>query len=228
MSFELRPAERAGSPYGYGEVAMVTLELKGLKEAMAAVDSRSVKLAARAALDRTAKAGRTVVSEEIRAIYNVKKSDLDPRIKINPPRANNLMAKITIDGKGMSLSFFGAKQVTASATVTRAKGNSMTSKALFVGPTRGRRKALPVGVTVQVLKGKSATPLKSSFMTKMKSGHIGVMRRVGKKRLPINEQKVISLATMATNAKVLPNMLKKIQERWGVEFPRQLEYYRTK
>lgn len=199
------------------------VDLKGYEGAVGRFGEKPVQKAALRTLKRVTGSAVSTASSEIRQVYNVKKSDLDPRMKVQPPRFNNLVAVITIGGKGMSLSFFGAKQVTAGAIVTRSKGQ-LSSKAQFVGPTRGRRKALQTGVTVQVLKGKGATPLKSAFMAKMKSGHIGVMRRLGKKRLPINEKQVISLASMIQNANVQPAVLGKVQESWDKTFAQELNY----
>lgn len=198
---------------------MVRVELKGYKEALGIFDSKPVKRAAVSALKKVAKAAVSSVSSEIRTVYNVKKSDLDPRLKIRPARADSLAAEIEISGKGMSLSFFGAKQTAQNRTVTRA-GKNMKVKTT-------KRSAAFQGVTVEVEKGKK-TQLRSAFMTRMKSGHIGVMRRQGKDRLPIYEKKVISLASMLENAKVAPAVLEKVNERWGVIFPQELKYFLSK
>jgi hypothetical protein len=207
---------------------MISVKLEGLDKAQASIDPKTVQRAERAAIDRTAKAAVTVASEEIRNVYNVKKSDLDPRIKITPPRMDNLQASITISGKGMSLAFFGARQVMGNRVITRSGKNLKSGKV-----SRKMRAAGPVpqGVVVEVVKGKQTALLRTAFMAKVTAGksgsHIGVYRRLGKKRLPIYEKGAISVASMAENAKVLPNVLQRINERWAVEFPRQLDYYRS-
>lgn len=198
---------------------MVRVELTGYKEALGIFDSKPVKKAAASALRKVAKAAVSTASSEIRGVYNVKKSDLDPRVKLSLPRIDNLSAVINISGKGMSLSYFGAKQTAQNRTITRA-GKDMKVKTM-------KRSATFQGVTVEVEKGKK-TQLRSAFMTRMKSGHIGVMRREGKARLPIFEKKVISLASMLENAKVAPVVLDKINERWGVIFPQELKYFLSK
>lgn len=192
---------------------------------MKAIDPKIVRQAARAAIKRTADSAKSTASEEIRKVYNVKKSDLDPRIKVSPPRSSDLTAVVSIGGKGMSLSYFGAKQITRARVLSRkGKGiasGKLTKKMKSSGP-------VPSGVLVQVMKGKNTALLRNAFLAKMKTGHIGVFRRLGKKRLPVDEKNVISIASMAENAKVMPRVLVKLQERWAKEFPHQLEYFQGK
>lgn len=205
---------------------MITIKLVGFEEALRTIDPEVAKKAAKAAMDRTAQSGKTTASEEIRAVWNVKKSDLDPRIKIYPPRMNDLKAVIEISGKPMSLSYFGAKQIFGGTVRSRVgknlKDGKVTRKMRSVGP-------LPQGVVVQIMKGKDTVLMRSAFMSKMpKSGHIGVYRRTGKDRLPIDEKNVISIASMANRPEVMTAMIKRIQQRWLAEFPHQLKYYQER
>lgn len=204
---------------------MITIRLNGVEEALKSIDPKTVRQAARTAIKRTADSAKSTASEEIRRVYNVKKSDLDPRIRVSPPRSNDLTAVVSISGRGMSLSYFGAKQITSSRVLSR-KGKSVTSKKL----TRKMKAAgpVPTGVMVQIMKGHNTVLLRNAFLARMKTSHIGVFRRLTGKRFPINEKNVISIASMAENAKVMPRVLAKIQERWNKEFPHQLEYYRSK
>jgi len=82
-------------------------EMKGFSEAVEAYGVGPVTKAANSSLRKVAASGKTVASEEIRKRYNIKKSDLDPRLAVTPPRSNSLIAEITINGKGTSLSYFG-------------------------------------------------------------------------------------------------------------------------
>ena len=201
---------------------MTMIRLEGAEEAFAMCDHRTAQKAVAAALKRTADSGRSIGSDEIRKVYNVRKSDVDQRIKVKAPQYDNLVAVIEISGRSMSLSYFGAKQLTSSQILSR-KGQSITSKKISnrmrsAGP-------LPQGVMVQIKKGQDTVLLRNAFLAKMRNGHIGVYRRVGNKRLPIAEKNVISIASMAYNADVLPSVLDRIRDRWLVEMPRQLDYY---
>jgi hypothetical protein len=51
------------------------------------------------------------------------------------------------------------------------------------------------GVTVTIKKG-HRTMLRSAFIAQMPGGHIGVFKRVGRKRLPIRERNVVSYPVM--------------------------------
>lgn len=206
---------------------MITIRLEGIKEAMEKYNPATVRRAARAAIDRATKSGKSIASEEIRKDWNVKKSDLDPRIRTTPPRIDDLRGEISITGKSMSLSYFGARQISGATVRSRVGNNLKTGRV-----TRGMKAAgpLPSGVVVQILKGKDTVLLRNAFMAKVKSGkkgasHIGVFRRSTNKRLPIYEKNVISVASMAAKPEVLRRVTDRIIERWQVEFPRQMEYF---
>jgi hypothetical protein len=198
---------------------MVSIKLEGLDKALEALSQDVVRKAARQSVRRVAVAGRVVVSTEIRKVYNVKARDLEQRIKVD--NGGDLSSTIVIQGKSMSLSYFGAKQFYGRTVVSRSKTGLVKKKSRkLVGPR-------PSGVQVGVMTGKT-TMLAHTFMAQMRNGHIGVFRRLGKKRLPIDEKNVVSFATMAQNAAVEPAVIARIQERWATEFPRQLEYFRSK
>jgi len=201
-------------------------EMKGFSEAVEAYGVKTVTRAANSTLKKVAAAGKTVASEEIRNRYNIKKSDLDPRLEVSPPRANNLTAEITISGKGTSLSYFSAKQTVRNRVITRGKTDG---KASLKTSTR-KRSAEFQGVTVEVEKGKR-TQLKGAFLARMISGHVGVMRRVTGKWMKKNERKqaieekqVISIASMVQNGQVEPKVIKRIEQAWETTFPHELEF----
>lgn len=200
---------------------MLTIKIEGIDSLMQTLDPRNVQLAARASINRAADSGKSVSSQEIRKVYNVKASDISPRLKVSPARMDNMKAVLEISGRPMSLSYFGAKQIMAGRVTSRGKNGLITrsnSKMRKYGP-------VPQGVRVEVVKGKP-TVLRHAFMSQMKkSGHIGVFRRAGKSSLPIYEKNVITITSMISNADVMPSVLQRIQDRLHVEFPRQLDYY---
>ena len=208
---------------------MITVRLEGFEDALAALDPKIATRAARAAIDRATKSGRTIVSKEITTTWNVKKSDVDPRIRLSPPSLYDLKGIITIGGKGMSLSYFGARQLMGATVRSRVGHNLKTGKV-----TRGMKAAgpLPSGVVVQVLKGKDTALLRNAFLAKVTAGrsgsHIGVFRRLNKHRLPIDEKNVISIATMVNRTEVMERVVARIQERLLIEFPAQLQYFQDR
>lgn len=208
------PSGQAGQ-----EAEMVTVKLEGYQEAIEIWGQKPARKAAVSTLKKVVASARSTASDEIRNVYNVKKSDLDPRLVVQPPRADDLTAVITISGKGMSLSYFGARQFVVNKVITRTKAGLKT--------TTRKRSAKFQGVEVEVEKGKR-TQLRSAFMATMKSGHIGVLRRKGSKRLPITEKSVVSVVSMVLNAHVAPAVLQKVQESWDKVFPHELEYQLSK
>lgn len=210
-------------------MSQFTVKLEGFEDAMAVLDSAIVKRAARAAIDRATKSGRTIVSKEITTTWNVKKTDVDPRIKLSAPSLYDMRGIISIGGKGMSLSYFGARQIMGATVRSRVGQKLKTGKV-----TRGMRSAgpLPRGVIVQVLKGKETALLRNAFLARVTAGrsgsHIGVFRRFNKRRLPIDEKNVISIASMVNRPEVMGRVIDRIQERLKVEFPSQLKYFQDK
>ncbi len=206
---------------------MVRVQLLGKKEAIDIWSDKPVNAAMRAALQRVAKSAVSIASTEIRNIYTIKKSDLDPRMNVTIQGTDS--ATIVISGKGISLSYFNARQFSVNKTITRSRKDG---KATLSTKTRGKAHAFQ-GVEVEVLKGRK-TQLRSAFMAQMKSGHIGVMHRwsgknmKGKKSSAIGEKGVISLAQMIQNANVQPIVLRKVSEDWDRVFKQQLDYQLSK
>jgi len=124
------------------------------------------------------------------------------------------------------LSYFGARQLMGHMMRTRIgkglKRKTITKAMRMLGP-------VPTGVEVQILKKGRTTLKRSSFLAEVAAGksgsHVGVFRRKGKKRLPIEEKKVVSVATMVNRPEVMERVTEQIEERWAKEFPGQLKYY---
>ncbi len=208
---------------------MISIKLDGIEKAKQMIDPAIVRQAARAAITRATSSGKTIISKEITDVWNVKKADVDNRIKVYPPRSDDMKGTIYVGGSGMSLSYFGAKQIMNSAIRSRSgktiKTTKMSKKMKKAGP-------VPQGVMVQILKGKDTILLRNAFMASVTAGksgsHIGVFYRLGKKRFPIGEKSVVSIATMVNKPEVMDRVIARITERWDVEFPRQLAYFVSK
>jgi hypothetical protein len=201
---------------------MITVKLEGFKELTAMLDAKPVRKAAVSALKKVTASAVTLISSEIRERYNIKKSDLDPRIKTQLPTGDDdLIAVITLSGKPLPLAFFNPKQFAVNRVITRTKAGLKTV-------TR-KRAAKFQGVEVEVLKGKR-TQMKSAFLMNMRIGRVGagVMRRLGKTRLPTREKDVISIASMSQNTDVSSRIEQKVKDQWNTVFPHELEYQLSK
>lgn len=206
---------------------MIVVQLMGKKDALDIWAARPVNAAMRSTLRRVAKTAITTASTEIRAVYNVKKSDLDPRM--NLVLQGNEHALITVSGRGLSLSYFGARQFVVNKTITRSRKGG---KAVLAVKTRQRSHAFQ-GIEVEVIKGQK-TQLRSAFLAQMRSGHIGVMHRwsvakmKGKNKAAIGEKGVVSLSEMIRSTNVQPTILSKVIKDWDSVFQQQLAYQLSK
>ena len=182
----------------------------------------AVKAAIRSALNKTVSSVKSLASSQIRETYNVPKAVLDERLTLFTARMQNLEAEIVFGGKGISLSYFGARQITVNRVITR-KGKGVVSRT-------ARKSETFLGVEVEVIRGHK-TQLKSAFLAKMKSGHIGVMRRVpgkkmkGKNKQAIAEKAVISIASMVGRATIYDALVEKIDNDLEAKFLHELDYF---
>jgi hypothetical protein len=78
------------------------------------------------------------------------------------------------------------------------------------------------GVSVKVTRERKT--VKTAFIARMKSGHVGVFARTSKKRLPIEELFSISLPRAFTQKQILAAVRKKAAERFPIEFERAAKF----
>jgi hypothetical protein len=207
----------------------VRVKLMGFDTAIGIWGDAPVRKAAASALRKVAASAVSTASSEIRNVYNIKKSDLDPRMTVDRVSEQNLAATIRISGQGVSLSYFGAKQFVVNKTITRT---SKGGEAGLLIKTRKKSHTFQ-GVEVEVLKGRK-TQLKSAFMAQMRSGHIGIMQRYKNiqmkkgKRKAIFEKALVSVATMIQGKHTRDAILRKVDEQWGKTFQSELNYQLSK
>jgi Prophage minor tail protein Z (GPZ) len=202
------------------------VKLVGYDKALKIFDEKPVRKAALTSLRKVSASAKSTASEEVRNVYSIKKSDLDPRMKGPNIQFDGMTACIVISGSGISLSYFNARQTAANRVVTRGKAGLKTKTM--------KRSARFQGTSVEVLKGKR-TQLKSAFMATMASGHVGVMYRTGagmiksrsrygynKHSAKIAEDFVISLSSMVKKNNVQEAVVARVNEQWVKVFPHEL------
>jgi Arc/MetJ-type ribon-helix-helix transcriptional regulator len=149
-----------------------------------------VKQAVYSTMSKVRRKARTLLSTEIRKKWNIKKRDLDKKIRIRVGSRGGRhyeSFEITIRGMSLSLSYFGAKQYARNRVITRTKTRENKRRSKFQG------------VRVEVVKGRK-TKLSGAFMQQASSGHMMVMRRKGKSRYPVQIKAAISPASMFAEA----------------------------
>lgn len=137
-------------------------------------------------------------------------------------RANNAVRSETV--KGITNVYAISRQnVRAETTInvrTRKANGGVVGVVSFAGykiplyrfnvsPTVPVQRAT---VSAAVMNGNGQTPFAEAFIAQMKSGHMGMFERDGRKRLPITEFMGPSTAQMAGNSVVVERVEEKAQE----------------
>ncbi|WP_018124963.1 phage tail protein [Desulfovibrio oxyclinae] len=141
--------------------------IDGVEELMRAVQGfeRGGPQVAARALNKTAGNARTEAVRLLRQLLNLKAKDIRSGLSIHRANPKSLRAAVIARGKrGVPLAKYPVR------------------------PGRPNPKRPPAkGVSVQIKRFGGSKVVKGAFVSKMKSGHTGVYRRQGAKRLPIKE-----------------------------------------
>jgi hypothetical protein len=193
---------------------MVTVKMIGLKEALESMNPAKVTQAASLSLNDAARSGRTEGGREIRARWNVQASKVNAELKnVQFSRRDDLSAIIQAKGRSISLTYFGAKEV-------RDTKNGVLTQDRRKGKLSSRSSAAR-GVTVQILRGQT-TRLPKSFINALKSGYIGVFRRVAGSR-KIVDMSTITIASMFQQERVQERTISAAVAKWKERFAYHLD-----
>ena len=126
---------------------MAKIELRGLEEALEAVDNHVAQKAARRTINDLCKRGRTALSRHIRETYNIRAGSAKAEIDIELLGASGGRAALSVSGTRMPLTdFSGTRQVGA-------------------------------GLSVQVRKDRPRSVIRHGFLATMGSGGERALRR---------------------------------------------------
>lgn len=219
---------------------MFKVEMKGLEKAMEAVSPQTLQKATTSALNKLVSQVRTAAVKKVTDKWNIKRSDLTTtgtgkaRLEIKRATWGNQTATLTITGRSVSLSYFGAIQLNRGATIAGKIGKfdkSNANKKTGSMITKAQKTGLQ-GIAVQILKGGKTTMLPSAFFARVNAGyhgfHIGAFNRKGKARLPIAEKRLISIPSMFNQAPVMAEVQRVIDEKWSYIFVHELNFYLDK
>lgn len=176
---------------------MIDIKLKGVDKALERLTTipKGVQKAANTAINRTAISARAISSREIVKHYNVKVTDVKRTMIVKRSSRKSLEAEIISKGGVIALSKY---KVTPK--VVQHKGN----------------KNKPLRVAVK--KGSGQKIIRGAFMAQFKSGHLGVVRRRGEKRFPVQELYGPSIPQMFKNEAVVAPVKKLVEDRLEKEF----------
>ena len=190
---------------------MLDIQLEGLDEALALFGTKKIDKAQGRSLNLAVRRGRTEASRLIRRHWNIKARDVNQRLTaVAKARPGRLKAEIVSRSRPFSLSYFGAKYYRGTTVQSRTSGRRL------------KRASGRSGVYVQIFRGGPQTHLPHAFMIGISSGHVGVFERKGKARLPIREERTITMASMFAQKEVYDPTIKLAGKVWQDEFGRQL------
>jgi hypothetical protein len=177
------------------ELERVRKVLRDIPGAMPRVMSRAV--------NQTAAMGRTAVVKAVAGATGLKAKDVRRRTWLRKASRRYWQAEIAIGGKGVPLIRFGARLRRRTVAIETTPKQSLYLFGQVFGPQYGpaaefswryriRRKA----TTATVDTGSGREPATGGFVATMPSGHRGIFRRTGPRRLPIKQQYGPSIAEL--------------------------------
>ena len=204
----------------------ITVKVEGIKEALEKFSPKKVARAAAAVLDRVAKSGRTEASEQIRQIWDIKKSDLDRKITIQGAWVNKLSATLIVSGKPINLLYFNARQIAGSKSIRLKRKGRISAEAQLIKGRAGRGYS---GVTSQIQRSHK-TVLPKAFISRATKGGIPLVlirsskahSRSGRKEGLI-AVKVITEASIFKQGRVMEKVIAKIKTQFNKEWDNQIK-----
>lgn len=210
-------------------MSFVSVRLEGFDEAMATLDHQVVRAAAYHAINRAVDGMVTDISAETRSTYNIKKADLDKRVKKFYARDYyNLNGRVEISGETGDRSFaMPLIMFNAVGRVNLSKGSAKIVRGKSGYYSRLLARKGREGVSFKVLKSGGKGFTKKGFIIPGGKGSLQVVRRVGKGRDAIQEMRVISMASMVASVRhdVVSRIKRRSEDRFGKNFQSNLKYY---
>lgn len=200
-----------------GTKGVIKFKVEGLAAAMQFLDTPAVRKAARETLKDMVKMAKTEASEGIRAKFNVKKQDLDPRLRVKLPTYANLTSEIAVSGTPIPLVYFGAREV------RDVRGGVLVQDRR--SGRRQRRASGDRGVTYEIEKGKRENLPKAFMAYHHIWGRVEVFQRKGKARYPIRSFRSITIPSMFTQERVLGAVQRRVQDNFDKRFVHHLRYF---
>lgn len=170
------------------------------------IDAKTFDKALTRTLNDTAKTVKSEMSKVVRAYYNIKKQDLDPKMTITKATKGRDEAIIKVRSQPIGLIHFNATQ-----SVAKVKGAKTYYK-----------------TSAKVLKQSRKGVVKGAFIGKAKtSGSLQVFRRTTDKQYPIIKLAVISPTSMV-NKEGMDTADRVIKEKFNTTFDRHYKFYASK
>lgn len=177
-----------------GDFNLIKFDADVFREALDSVTGdleKSVKQAIYSTMAKTRKHAVTLLSTIVREKWNIRKGDLDERLRVwVGERGDGYESfEMTVKGKSVSLAHFGAIQIKGAVKSTTKVSKRMKR-------VRGQQ-----GVSVEIIKGQR-TQLTHAWFQVVPGFGIAIRRRTGKARDTATIQAVISPASFLKDAEM--------------------------
>lgn len=202
----------------------IRVTIKNLDNVLKALDPKTVERATVRALNRTVSSAKTEASSILREKYNVKKSDLDPKLSIMNADYSNLTAKLTLTGDPISLTRFNPVQIRGGVRTFIKQG--MAQKKVRSGNF--------AGVRTEIFKGKTRIR-RPAFMAMGKNSVPLVFERIrgsqsperfyksGKPKEKLRALKVVTYPSMLKQPQYMSRLKEHILEQWQKNIDHELK-----
>lgn len=195
------------------------LTVTGLGELITKFDPQQLTRGMSRSLNRAVRSGKTELSRQTTARWNIQKSTVDRKMEITTSSPSNLSATITVHGEPFNLMYFNPT-MTSGGVKTFTKRHKGELPGLLQKKTQSKDNG---GLRVEILKGKK-TMLRKSFFIIGKGGVPLVVRRVGAGKGKLQARKVITQASMTRQ--LLTPVKEKIISQFDKEWANQVEQLR--
>lgn len=166
-------------------VSLAEDQIERLQKRLFGFEEQIDKVKARA-INRSASTAQSTLVKEIRQRYNVKAKDVRSTVTIRRAKPSSPQAEI------------------------RSNGSVLPATSFKINPrtVNGKRRT-PIRISYK--RGSTKT-LEDAFIARLNTGHLGVFKRLGKERFPIQKQFGPSVPQMAGNDQVVESVIESANE----------------
>ena len=176
------------------------VRVDGLVDAAASLSPNIYRKAMTRALNEIGQQAFTQIKQQISDTFTIPKREITKAIKVKKANYSTLTIMLIASGQiGLPIILFNTKY---------GKGKKNMGK----------------NVRTQVKRASAFHYWSTAFVNTMNSGHVGVYRRTGARRLPIEQIYSVSPVQLMDNEKTNNVVNKTIQDKFDIIFKRNYEY----
>ncbi|MCA0387938.1 MAG: hypothetical protein LCH52_05530 [Bacteroidetes bacterium] len=187
----------------------------------------TVKQANRRAMNRAGRKALREVQNLVMSRFNMRLSDLNNKTRLRTSIKDDDTFRIIMPALPVSASLFRPVQTYSSGERKKFVTGAGNKKKLKESGVQKRNRDFVDRTTIEYIRGRREEVKQPGgmkpFIAKMKSGHLGVFYRIGKKRLGIKEYGMGSVAGLISSRIAMDELTAKFQENYVKELDRLLK-----